>query len=93
LSQQGAIRHPATFGRCGGAFVKSLLETFDTLDDKAAITRGIDRENWPEVEQRSSANEPWMLQGLANTMEQQCPIAGNQELTTLHAVIQQEIAR
>lgn len=93
LSQQGAIRHPATFGQCGGAFVKSLLETFDTLDDKAAITRGIDRENWPEVEQRSSANEPWMLQGLANTMEQQCPIAGNQELTTLHAVIQQEIVR
>ncbi|MDO8934108.1 MAG: hypothetical protein Q7U97_17080 [Rhodocyclaceae bacterium] len=65
---------------CGAGFAKRLLEELQTADKAAAHARGIDPLDWPEAEQRSPRNNPWLQEGLARAMEQRCPIDGNAEL-------------
>lgn len=83
---------PATDGTgpqvCGGRFVKRFLEELRTLDTRAALARGIDPHDWPEAEQRSARNNPWLLDGLARALESQCRVDGDTELTTFLGVLQ-----
>ena len=73
---------------CGGRFVKHFLEELRTADPLAARARGIDPGDWPEKEQRSARNNPWLLDSLARSMAAQCPSEGNAELATFLSVLQ-----
>lgn len=72
---------------CGGGLVKSVLEQFQSIDPLAAAERGLSTTDWPEAEQWSSKNTPWMLRGLGRAIDQQCPVATNPELGRFRAVL------
>jgi hypothetical protein len=72
---------------CGKGLVRSVLEEFRSIEGRAAQERGIDPRDWPEEEQRSPANVPWMLRGLARAVELQCPVKGNAELARFVALL------
>lgn len=72
---------------CGGGFVKAVLEEFQSLDPLAAMARGRTPDNWPESEQWSADNNPWMLRGVRQAMDRQCPIGANSELTGFRALL------
>lgn len=72
---------------CGGGFVKSVLEQFESLDPLAAAERGLPQNDWPEAEQWSSKNNPWMLRGLGRAMDQQCPVATTPELGRFRSLL------
>lgn len=65
---------------CGGDLIKSVLEGFQAADPLAAAERGLSTTDWPEKEQWSSKNNPWMLRSLRHVIEQQCPVSTNPEL-------------
>lgn len=49
-------------------WLKALLEELAIQDRKAAEDRGIDPVRWPEKEQRSVRNHPYILQGIQNSL-------------------------
>lgn len=65
---------------CGARFVKPFLEDLQAADKVAAKARGIDPQNWPETEQRSDRNNPWLLDSLARTIGTQCAVDASPEL-------------
>lgn len=72
---------------CGGAFIKTVLESLQQIDPDAAKARGINPDNWPEKEQYSSQNNPWILKGLSLAMERRCPISRDAELAAFHRLL------
>jgi hypothetical protein len=74
-------------GFCGGGLVRSTLEQYKMLDKEAALERGIDPSNWPENEQRSAKNNPFLLRGLRSAIENHCPVHGNAELEAFHSLL------
>lgn len=72
---------------CGRAVVRPLLEALDVEDDRAARDRTLPHDRWPEAEQRSAANTPYMLAALARVVEQQCPLRTSPELARFHEVL------
>ncbi len=72
-----ATRHPQL---CGRSFVRSLLEQYQAIDVVAAHDRGIDPLDWPEAEQRSEKNNPFLVMGLRQSLESQCPLGTSPEL-------------
>lgn len=82
----GAYRPGAQF--CGGGLVRSVLEQFQASDKEAAQARGIDANDWPEEEQRSEQNNPFLLRGLRRAIESQCPVRGNPELEAFYGLLQ-----
>lgn len=74
---------------CGRAIVRPLLEQYQLLDRVAAKSRGIDPDNWPEAEQRSEKNNPYLLQGLRRVLENHCPLDGNAELNRFHQLLRE----
>jgi hypothetical protein len=77
---------------CGTQFVRPLLESMQSLDQAAAKARGIDAEDWPEDEQRSEKNNPYLLRGVAKAMQTQCKVDGNKEIKQFYRLLQQEAA-
>jgi len=73
---------------CGGRLVRSTLEQYQMIDKEAAQTRGIDPADWPEKEQRSPKNNPFLLRGLRRTIENECPVYGNSELKAFHSLLE-----
>ena len=74
---------------CGGRFVKTVLEEFQTADQQAAKARGIKPPLWTEQEQRSALNNAWMLGALSKAITRQCPVASQPELTEFTQVLRQ----
>lgn len=74
---------------CGGKLVRATLEQFQSLDKEAARARGIDPNNWPEGEQRSGRNRPFLLLGLRRVIESQCPLRTNHELAAFHSLLKE----
>lgn len=65
---------------CGPSTWRVVLETFGEFDRQAARDRKIDPTAWPEDEQRSDANNRYMLRGLRKVAEMHCPVEQNAEL-------------
>jgi len=78
---------------CGGGLVRATLEQFQALDKEAARSRAIDPRDWPEEEQWSERNNPFMLRGLRNAIESQCPVRGNPELEAFRNVLKEAESR
>lgn len=57
----------------GYSFMRFLLEQFQRMDKKAALDRGLKSDDWPEQEQKSDANNPYLLCAIKQTITQQCP--------------------
>jgi hypothetical protein len=74
---------------CGGGLVRAVLEQYRTLDKGATRLRGIDSNDWPEEEQRSERNNPFLLLGLRLAIENQCPLRGNPELEAFHGLLKE----
>ena len=55
-------------GRCGSRWLGVMLTTNDRLDDEAARSRGIPIDDWPEYEQRTPENNPYLLRSLRETL-------------------------
>ena len=72
---------------CGRGIIKPLLERFEALDKRAARDRGIDPADWPEKEQRSSRNDPYLLLGVKQMMESACPLDQSEELAAFHRLL------
>ena len=60
--------------------LRTTLDAYGRLDREAAQARGIDPMAWQEEEQRSDANNPYLLHGLLEAMESSCPTNGRGEL-------------
>ncbi len=73
---------------CGGALVRATLEAFQQMDGRASADRGLDPRDWPEEEQRSVANTPYMARGLLEAIGRSCPSPWATELTGLTSVLQ-----
>lgn len=71
---------------CGPATWRRILETFGQIDREAAAERKIDPNGWPENEQRSDANNRYLLRGLGRVIDQYCP-ADVAELKTFRSVL------
>jgi hypothetical protein len=74
---------------CGGSLVRATLEQFQVLDKEAARTRSIDPNDWPEAEQWSERNNPYLLLGLRRAIESQCSLRGNPELEAFHSLLKE----
>jgi hypothetical protein len=74
-------------GFCGGGLVRGTLEQYKMLDKDAAFERGIDPSDWPENEQRSAKNNPFLLRGLRRAIENVCPVHANAELEAFHSLL------
>lgn len=72
---------------CGKGFVKPLLESYERLDHEAARARGVNPADWPEDEQRAAANNPYLLQGLRETIATACPLEESFELREFHKLL------
>ncbi len=72
---------------CGATIVRPLLEALGVQDDIAATDRGIDPDNWPETEQRSLDNNPYILAAVETVLETSCPLETSAELRRFHAVV------
>lgn len=72
---------------CGGPIVRPLLEALNDQDDRAAKDRGLDPNKWPEREQRSSANNPYILAAIKTVLESSCPLKASSELRRFHALV------
>jgi len=72
---------------CGGFLVRPLLEQYQSLDSVAAKARGIDPGDWPESEQRSNKNNPYLMLGLSRVIETRCPLDNNPELGRFHELL------
>jgi hypothetical protein len=53
---------------CGPKLLAPLLTAFDHQDDLAARHRNIPADSWPEGAQREKANNPYLLNGLKETL-------------------------
>lgn len=73
---------------CGGALVRSTLEAFQQMDAVASADRGLDPHDWPEAEQRSPANIPYMARGLLNAVGRTCTKPWAAELETFATVLE-----
>lgn len=82
---------PARF--CGAALVRATLEEYRAIDGEAARARGIDPADWPEEEQRSERNNPFLLHGLRRALEKQCPLTDSRELRDFHGVLREMAVR
>lgn len=56
----------------GKSFIKNLLEELDSVDDIAAISRGINVKDWKESEQRSTKNNFYIWQAI-NSVSKKFP--------------------
>lgn len=65
---------------CGARFVKRFLSDLSAMNEVAAVARGINPRDWPEDEQRSPRNNPWLLKSLARSIGKQCPVGSNAEI-------------
>lgn len=84
----GGVRTaPARF--CGGGLVRATLEQYQALDKEAARSRGLDPNDWPEEEQRSERNQPFLLLGLHRAIESQCSLRNNPELEAFHGMLKE----
>ena len=68
--------------------MRATLEAFQQMDGQASADRGLDPRDWPEDEQRSAANTPYMARGLLEAMDRSCPSPWAAELTGLTRVLQ-----
>lgn len=78
---------------CDSGLIKTLLEEFRIQDRRAASARGLNAEDWPEREQKSATNNPWLLAGLARTMEKRCPVQQEPELSKFYELVKGGAAR
>lgn len=77
----------------GGGIVRAALEQYQTLDKEAARLRGIDPNDWPEDEQWSELNNPYLLLGLRRAIEGQCKLRTNTELEVFRNLLKEAEAR
>lgn len=83
-------RAPGAAPACGKTVVGPLLQALDVADDRAGRDRGLGYDYWPEKEQRSAANTPYMLAALKSVVES-CPIATDPELARFDAVLAERL--
>ncbi len=74
---------------CGSGILKYSLENFGQQDRAAAAVRGINPQDWPEDEQWSEANNPYLIQGLAQAVQAHCPTTSSTELAQFLFVLKQ----
>lgn len=65
---------------CSAGWLKNFLQHMGQQDQRAASDRGIAPSAWPEAEQRSPANQPYIVAALAASVRQSCPVAESAEL-------------
>ncbi|GAB4215204.1 MAG: hypothetical protein Fur007_12810 [Rhodoferax sp.] len=71
---------------CAASWLRSLLLAMGEQDQRAAQARGIPPNAWPEAEQRSPANVPFMVEALVHSVQSSCPVADSTELQTFVAL-------
>jgi hypothetical protein len=74
---------------CGGALVRSTLEAFQQMDQRASADRGLDPHDWPEDEQHSAANVPYMARGILNAVDRACHKPWPAELAAFTGMLEQ----
>lgn len=84
--RDGNAPHPQL---CGGGLVRATLEQYQALDKEAARARNIDPNDWPEEEQRSEDNRPFLIRGLRRAIESQCQLRGNPELEAFDGLLKE----
>jgi len=72
---------------CGAELVRSTLEQFQLIDKEVAHMRRINANDWPEKEQRSYQNNPFLLRGLRRAIESQCLVDRNPELKAFYDLL------
>ncbi len=72
---------------CGKKVWGVTLENFGRLDRQAALARDLDPTAWPEDEQYSVANNPYLLKGIAEAVQQSCPTQDSAEIRQFLSVI------
>lgn len=59
---------------CGRTILQPALANFSRLDRQAALARDLDPTGWSEEEQWATANNAYLLKGLAEALQQDCPV-------------------
>lgn len=77
---------------CGKTILKPVLVNFNRLDRQAALARGIDPAGWPEDEQWATENNLYLLKGLVEAIQQNCPARESAELRQFVTVAKQATA-
>jgi hypothetical protein len=72
---------------CGNSVWGIALENFSRLDRQAALARNLDPNDWPEDEQFSAANVPYLLKGISEAVQKSCPTQSNPEVRQFLSVI------
>jgi len=75
---------------CSASALRKLLEELDRADDVAAKERNIDNNHWPEEEQRSEENNPYIFNGLRSFILGSCQYGNNMELKNFLAVLSRQ---
>lgn len=65
---------------CGVTIFGDILAAFQRIDPEIARARGLKPMAWPEEEQRSTRNTPYLLRGLSNVLDEHCARKGGREL-------------
>ncbi|MBS1188630.1 MAG: hypothetical protein H6R10_422 [Rhodocyclaceae bacterium] len=85
-------RYRSEAAMCSPGLVKALLDEYHLLDREAAKARGFNPERWPESEQKSLDNNPWLLAGLDRAIDKQCaPSAPDSELGKFRRLIRDKL--
>lgn len=72
---------------CGKKVWSVTLENFSRLDRQAALARGLDPTAWPEDEQFSTDNIPYLLKGIAEAIQQSCPTQDSAEIRQFLSIV------
>jgi hypothetical protein len=72
---------------CGETVWSVTLENFNRVDRQAALARGLDTSAWPEAEQFSTDNDPYLLKGISEALQESCPTKDTTEIRQFLSVI------
>lgn len=65
---------------CGVAVYGSILAAYEQVDHEISRARGLKPMAWPEAEQRSARNTPYLLRGLSTALDEHCVTKGGSEI-------------
>ena len=72
---------------CGQKVWGVTLENFNRMDRQAALARGLDPTAWPEAEQFSTDNDPYLLKGISEALQESCPTQDTTEIRQFLSVM------
>lgn len=75
---------------CGARIFGDILSSYERIDQEISRERGFKSRSWPEVEQRSTRNTPYLLRGLLNALDDHCAGKGDSELEGFKTLLRTE---